>query len=379
MSPEQISPLRLFLALVVLIFCVEGVLMLGLHYALPEGIVVWAEALIDTTLLTIIVSVFIWRLLVRPLAFALRSETARAKAVMDTAAEGVITIDELGVIDFLNPAAERMFGYTSGEVIGKNVKILMPEPHADAHDGYLARYLRTGEAHMIGRARELSALRRDGSQFPIELNLTEIRFGGERNFTAIIRDVSERKQAEESIRRLAHYDSLTGLPNRLLFYDHLSQAIRFAKRERHELALLYLDLDGFKAVNDTLGHDAGDELLKAAAGRIRHRLRESDTVARIGGDEFTVILPKITSRDNVGKVAEKILGALSTSFSLSGREQEVRVGVSIGIGLYPTDAPDMDALVKAADAAMYEAKRARSGFRFFAAEAATPHGPPEKA
>lgn len=367
MSPAQLSPVRLFITLLVLLFLIEGGLMLGLQYILPQDTSVWMEAAADATLLTVSASIVAWWLFMRPLALALGSETARARAVMNTAAEGIITIDERGIIESFNRAAEKMFGYEPGEALGKNVRILVPEPHASAHDGYLARYRRTGEAHVIGKPRELSALRKDGTEFPIELNLTEIRFGGERYFTAIIRDVTERKQAEEEIRRLAHYDGLTGLPNRQLFYDRLVQAIALAKRNRHELALLYLDLDGFKAVNDTLGHDAGDELLKAAAGRIRHRLRESDTVARIGGDEFTVILPMIASREDVAKVAEKILGALSTSFSLSGRKEEPRVGVSIGIAVYPADARDMDALVKAADTAMYSAKQSKNCFRFFAA------------
>jgi len=501
MSPEQYSPLRLFATLLALLFLIEGGLMLWLHYILPEDTSVWAQAVTDAALLTLSASIVLWWLLMRPLAFALRSETARARAVMDAAAEGIVTIDESGTVESFNRAAEEMFGHEAAEVLGKNVKMLVPEPHASAHDSYIARYLRTGEARAIGKARELTALRKDGMQFPIELNLREVRFGGGRYFTAVIRDVterkraeaeraqlaaivsssqeaivsttrdgtvltwnpgaeclfgysaevavgrnvsfltpddrrdevgqrralvlagqqvepqdteriakdgrrvhvslsaspvkdgagnvtgvalvyrdiSERKQAEETIQRLAYYDGLTGLPNRRLFYDRLGQAIALAKRERREMALLYLDLDGFKAVNDALGHDAGDELLKAAAGRIRHRLRESDTVARIGGDEFTVILPRIASREDVAKVARKILGALSASFSLGGREQEFRVGVSIGIAIHPADAQDMDGLIKAADTAMYEAKRARNSFRFFAVQAATPHGSPQKA
>ena len=121
----------------------------------------------------------------------------------------------------------------------------MTRHHPD--DDYLARYMRTGEARVIGRAQELSALRKDGTEFPIELNVAEIRLGGRRRFTAIIRDVTERNQAEERIHRLAHYDSLTGLPNRMLFYDRLSQAISVLRRERRELALLYIDVDEFKA------------------------------------------------------------------------------------------------------------------------------------
>jgi diguanylate cyclase (GGDEF)-like protein len=131
------------------------------------------------------------------------------------------------------------------------------------------------------------------------------------------------------------------------------------------LALLYIDLDKFKAVNDTLGHNAGDELLKCVADRIRHALRESDTLARMGGDEFAVILPAITSREDVATVAAKIIGALSMSFILSGHAQEVTIGASMGIAIYPADAQDIDALIKAADAAMYNAKQVGNSFRFY--------------
>jgi diguanylate cyclase (GGDEF)-like protein len=142
-----------------------------------------------------------------------------------------------------------------------------------------------------------------------------------------------------------------------------------ARRERHELALLYLDLDRFKAVNDTWGHDAGDELLKAVAARIRRLVRESDTVARIGGDEFTVLLPNITSREDTAKSAQKIIEALSARFQLhlagQGSQREVSIGVSVGIAVYPGEARDIDGLIKAADTAMYEAKQTGNAFRFY--------------
>jgi len=366
--PLQFSPVRIFISLLALVFCFEIAMMFFLHYVLPHGSSIWVQATADAGLLTAILSVFVWRLIVRPLRFALASEAARARAVMDTAAEGIVIIDERGAVESFNRAAEHMFGYEVREVIGRNVKILMPELHASAHDGYIARYLRTGEAHVIGQPRELSALRKDGTEFPIELNVTEIRLmGDERCFTGILRDITERKQAEERIKALAHYDSLTGLPNRALFYDRLRQAIGLAKRDRHELALLYLDLDKFKAVNDTLGHPAGDELLTRTAERVRRLVRESDTVARIGGDEFTVILPKIASRQDAADVAKKIIGALSAPFHLGEQKQEARIGTSIGIAIYPADAQDMDELVKAADTAMYNAKQIRNVYRFCAA------------
>jgi diguanylate cyclase (GGDEF)-like protein len=184
---------------------------------------------------------------------------------------------------------------------------------------------------------------------------------------AVTTDITEHKLTEERIQRVAHHDSLTGLPNRLLFNDRLNQAISLAKRDSRQFALLYLDLDKFKPVNDTLGHTAGDELLKSAAARILHQIRESDTVARVGGDEFTVILPAIARREDAETVAKKIIAALATPFQLGRQMQSVDIGTSIGIALYPADAQDADALVKAADAAMYSAKQAGSSFSFCAA------------
>lgn len=180
---------------------------------------------------------------------------------------------------------------------------------------------------------------------------------------AVTTDITEHKLAEERIQRVAHHDDLTGLPNKLLFNDRLNQAIRLARRDSGQFALLYLDLDKFKPVNDILGHAAGDELLKAVGARIRHQVRESDTVARVGGDEFTVILPDITRREEAETVARKIIAALVAPFQIGNQKQSVAIGTSIGIAVYPTDALEADALIKAADASMYSAKQAGNSFR----------------
>lgn len=362
--PEQFSPLRLFATLLALIFCIEGMMMLALDNLLPKDTPVWVGAIIDAAVLTVLTSLVTWNLFMRPLMFSLGSEAARARVVTESAVEGIITIDEDGIIESVNRAAERMFAYQAGELVGHNVRMLMPAPHRDAHDSYLARYIRTGEGRVIGRPQELSALRRDGSEFPIEINVTETRLGGGRRFTAILRDITARKETEAHIQRLADYDGLTELPNRMLFHDRLRQAASLARRDRHELALLYIDLDKFKAVNDTLGHAAGDELLKGVAGRIRRQMRESDTVARIGGDEFAVILPTIATREDASTVARKLIDALAAPFHLSGQKREVCIGSSIGIAIFPAHAQEMDTLVKAADAAMYSAKQAGNSFRF---------------
>lgn len=178
-------------------------------------------------------------------------------------------------------------------------------------------------------------------------------------------DITEHKQSEEHIHHLANYDNLTGLPNRMLFYDRLRQAIGLAERNRHELSLLYLDLDDFKTVNDTNGHGAGDEILKCVADRIQQQVRKSDTVSRIGGDEFAVILPNVVDPQHAVTVAKKIIDALCTDFQVSGQKQEqVRIGASIGIAIFPTHAADLDGLVMVADSAMYRAKQRGNSFSF---------------
>jgi len=205
--------------------------------------------------------------------------------------------------------------------------------------------------------------------FPVELNLVETRLAGVRRITGILRDIAERKQADAHIAHLAYYDNLTDLPGRALFYDRLKQSITHARRDQHELALLYIDLDRFKAVNDTLGHDAGDELLKMVAARLKACVRESDTAARLGGDEFVVILPKVDGCDNVIAVADKIVDAISSKFVLAPTNREVVIGVSIGIAMYPQDAEDSEELVRAADSAMYAAKLIGGCYRFHKSDA----------
>ena len=175
--------------------------------------------------------------------------------------------------------------------------------------------------------------------------------------------VVERKMAEEKLKEMAHHDHLTGLPNRIVLYDRLNQSLALARRHKESFAVLFLDLDHFKEVNDTLGHDAGDALLKDAATRLLACVREMDTVARVGGDEFTIILMETKEPASAELVAKKILETLTQPFNISG--SECHVGTSIGIAMYPKDGEDSETLVKNADAAMYQAKRERNTFRFF--------------
>ncbi len=256
--------------------------------------------------------------------------------------------------EFFGFAVDALPGMHLREIIGDEAFCDVESYHRQVLQGHPASYQRphklpNGESRHI-EVRLLPHVAKDGSVL---------------GCYAVTTDITEQQQAAERIRHLAHHDSLTGLPNRLLFNDRLGQAISLAKRDSRRFALLYLDLDRFKPVNDTLGHSAGDEVLRNAAARIRQQVRESDPVARVGGDEFTVILHDIGSRENVVPIAEKLIAALSQPFQLERQGQSVNIGTSIGIAIYPDDARDHETLVKLADAAMYRAKMQRSCFRFF--------------
>jgi diguanylate cyclase (GGDEF)-like protein/PAS domain S-box-containing protein len=287
------------------------------------------------------------------------------QSIISNVMDGIITINESGEIQGFNPAAEQIFGYAQQEVTGKKLSLLMPEPNRSAHDSYLIKYLKTGQAKIIGvRGREVIAVRKNGDAFPMEMSVSEMVLGGQRYFIGIVRDITERKHAEQKIAHLAHYDYLTDLPNRALLLDVLNHSISLAKRNRHKVAVLFMDLDGFKQINDTLGHDAGDLLLKGVAQRIKKTIRESDSMARVGGDEFILVLDNIDSAENSVFVANKILVALSEPFDLKG--QPGRVGGSIGIAIFPDDAENPVQLVKQADEAMYLAKQGgKNTFRFY--------------
>jgi diguanylate cyclase (GGDEF)-like protein/PAS domain S-box-containing protein len=294
----------------------------------------------------------------------LEKSQSQLQAIIHNVMDGIITINESGEIHGFNPAAEQIFGYLRHEVFGKNLKMLMPEPDNSMHDGYLSRYLRTGEGHILGvRRREVNAVRKNGDQFPMELSASEMALGGQRYFIGIVRDITERKLAEQKIAHMAHYDYLTDLPNRALFQDTLRHSVSLAKRNSYQVAVLFLDLDEFKQVNDTLGHDAGDLLLQQAATRLKGLIRASDTVARVGGDEFIFVLNNIGAGEHAAAKANEIILALLEPFELKG--QRCCVGGSIGISLYPQDSLDSESLIKQADEAMYLAKQSgRNTYRF---------------
>lgn len=287
------------------------------------------------------------------------------QAIIHNVMDGIITINESGEIQGFNPAAEQIFGYSKQEVAGRNVSMLMPEPDRSQHDSYISRYLQSGQSRILGvRGREVMAARKNGEPFPLEISVSEMLLGGQRYFIGILRDITERKLVEQKLAHFAHHDYLTNLPNRILFLNSLEQSILLAERNRYKVATLFLDLDGFKQINDTLGHDAGDQLLQEAANRLKEVVRASDTVARIGGDEFIFALNNIGSDESAARMAGKIIATLSEPFELGG--QQCHVGGSIGIALYPEDAGDIETLIKLADEAMYLAKQSgKNTYRFY--------------
>lgn len=295
----------------------------------------------------------------------LEKSQGQLQAVIQNVMDGIITINESGEIQGFNPAAEQIFGYTQSEILGQNVKILMPEPDKSEHDAHIHRYMLTGQARLVGvRGREVTAVRKCGEQFPMELSLSKMVLAGQNYFVGITRDITERKRTEQKIAHLAHYDYLTDLPNRALYLDKLDQSIALAKRNHYKVAVLFLDLDGFKKINDTLGHDVGDLLLQGVSKRLKDTIRASDTVARVGGDEFTFVLNDTGSNESASLVAEKIIESLSEPFSLKG--QHCHVGGSIGIAVFPDDSKSLKKLIIQADEAMYLAKqRGKNTYRFY--------------
>ncbi|MGH8503455.1 MAG: PAS domain S-box protein [Gammaproteobacteria bacterium] len=294
---------------------------------------------------------------------ALRASDARKSAMLATALDCVIAIDHLGRIIEFNPAAEATFGYTRAAVLGEDLadKIIPPGLRA-AHRKGLLHYLATGEAPVLGKRIEIEAMRADGSVFPVELAITRIPVEGTPEFTAYLRDITERKQTEERLHYLANYDGLTNLPNRVLLTNRLQQSLAQAQRYGRSVAILFIDLDRFKSVNDALGHEVGDLLLKAVAGRLLHCVRESDTVARLSGDEFVVMLTDILRPADASQIAQKLVDALHRPFDIAGHS--LTVDASIGVSVYPRDGEDAKSLIKNADTAMYQAKQGgRNQFR----------------
>ncbi|MCW8919186.1 MAG: EAL domain-containing protein [Gammaproteobacteria bacterium] len=285
-----------------------------------------------------------------------------AAVVFETSSEGIMVTDRDNRITAVNPGFTRITGYRSEEVLGQSPNILSSgRQDADFYrEMWRSLY---AQDHWEG---EIWNRTKQGMIYPEWLSISLVRdaSGAVLEHVAVFSDISRRKRDEERIRRQANYDTVTGLPNRTLFQERLSASISSSHREGWTTALLFIDLDHFKAVNDSRGHEVGDWLLREVAGRLVAAIREADTVARLGGDEFTVILQDVHSADDAAMVAQQIVTSLGEPFVAAGGD--IFIGASVGITLYPHDAQEITTLLRNADLAMYRAKEAgRNGYSFF--------------
>lgn len=287
-----------------------------------------------------------------------------AHKVIEASLDGIMIVNADGLIETVNPAFTTLTGYEPDEVSGKNPNILA----SGRHDAEFYREM-WDTLHEKGHWQgEVWNRRKNGEVYPEWLSISVIwdDEGNVHRYAAIFSDITERKKAEERIKNLAYFDVLTGLPNRRLFTDRLSVAVANAHRHSHQMAIMFLDLDMFKRINDTLGHSIGDRVLETVSQRLVTAIREGDTVARLGGDEFTVLLPEIEHIDDAVRLARRMIDEVREPFIVEGND--LFITTSIGIGIYPDDGTTVETLLKNADTAMYRAKDlGRNSYQLYSA------------
>lgn len=271
--------------------------------------------------------------------------------ILEWMPDAVLLCDADGRIVFVNRQARVLTGYRRSELVGHPVELLVPTASRRHHVAHRRRFYARGETRSMGQPDSDFKLRRkDGSVVPVDIALGPVGT----HTLAVVRDMTERREMEQALEHRALHDPLTDLANRTLFFDRLRQSIHSARRESSQAALVMLDLDGFKAVNDAFGHVTGDEILRQLSVRMSSGLRATDTAARIGGDEFALILPHITGRRAAQRMVRQRLAAVRRRIEV--QRQKIRVGISAGIAMYPEDGRDADTLMRRADSAMYSAK-----------------------
>jgi diguanylate cyclase (GGDEF)-like protein/PAS domain S-box-containing protein len=288
---------------------------------------------------------------------------SKYRVLFEDSADANWLMDEKGFLD-CNSAALQMFGYSARTEM-THPSDISPPNQPDGTSSRVAAGQKIAAALLNGKERfEWLHQRKDGNVFPAEVCLTALTLNGKPTLLANVRDITERKVAQERVQYLAYYDDLTGLPNRTLLQDRLTKALAAARRQEHKVAVLFLDIDRFKDINDQLGHSVGDLLLQSVATRLKTWAREQDTVARLGGDEFLISLANVKDAPDAAIAAERLMDAMTAEFVFQGHS--LNVSCSIGIGIFPEHGSDCETLIKNADAALYRAKESgRNNFRFF--------------
>jgi diguanylate cyclase (GGDEF)-like protein/PAS domain S-box-containing protein len=291
--------------------------------------------------------------------------TAQLAAIVESSYDAIVVKDLNGIITSWNAGAERIFGYRASEIIGCSIFALIP-PDRLQEESRIMNLIKSGKPvdHF-----ETVRWGKDNKPIDVSVTISPVRDGAGNIIGAskVARDISQRKEALERIEHLAHYDSLTGLPNRVLLADRMRVAIAQAARYSLRLALLFVDLDRFKLVNDSLGHEIGDKLLKVVAERMRSSVRDADTISRVGGDEFIVLLGQADTPEDAARVARKIIAALSQPYKIE--EHELLLTASVGISIYPDSAKEAHSLMRNADASMYSAKEAGGNrYQYYSAD-----------
>jgi diguanylate cyclase (GGDEF)-like protein/PAS domain S-box-containing protein len=293
---------------------------------------------------------------------ALRASERRYRTLIEVANDAILVTDsETGTLVDCNRQAETLLGMSRNEIIGQHLSNLHKtgKDADEAEADFLGRMLR-GKTGTI----ELSLIRANGTTVPVEVSGSTFEMDGRRYVHGAFRDITQRREAEDRIKHLAHHDPLTNLPNRIFLHGYLEQAIEFARREQKQVAVMFIDLDNFKRINDTLGHRIGDALLAQVAGRLTENVHGSQVVGRLGGDEFIVVITGNNVSATATSMAERILESVCRPYTVE--DYQLHSGASIGIAIYPADGNSAETLMKHADAAMYHAKsRGRNTFEFF--------------
>jgi diguanylate cyclase (GGDEF)-like protein/PAS domain S-box-containing protein len=284
---------------------------------------------------------------------ALRKSEERYQSILETIEDGYYESDLAGNVTFFNDAGIKMIGYSREEFIGMNFRQFTDDEYKKALFNIFNNIFKTGKPI---KGTEWKMTRKDGAQIICEVSASLIKDSKSSplGFRGILRDITERKNVEETIKQQAFHDPLTGLPNRLLFTDRYNTALAVAKRKQHMIAIMMLDLDKFKEINDSFGHQTGDILLNQVGNRLVSLLRQSDTVGRIGGDEFVLLLAEISSIEDTVAIGDKILHSFKEPFFC--KQHKIYVTASIGIALAPKQGVELEFLMRHADNAMYKVK-----------------------